>query len=158
ALSWGGNLYPWGSPPIIGLFGLAAVMLVGFGFVEARAAEPIIPLTLFHNSVVTTSVLGLMTMAMGMFGTILFIPLFIQGVIGTSATSSGTVMMPMMIVMIASSIAGGQIISRTGRYKPIGLFGMATMTVGLFLLSGMGPDTDYLTVVRNMMIVGLGMG
>jgi MFS family permease len=60
--------------------------------------------------------------------------------------------------MIASSIVGGQIISHTGRYKMIGVFGMCLMTVGLFLLSGMGPDTDYLTVVRNMMIVGLGMG
>jgi MFS family permease len=97
-------------------------------------------------------------MAMGMFGTILFIPLFIQGVIGTTATQSGTVLMPMMIVMIVSSIVGGQIISRTGRYKMIGVFGMCLMTVGLFLLSGMGPETDYLTVVRNMMIVGLGMG
>ena len=67
----------------------------------------------------------MMLMAMGMFGTILFIPLFIQGVIGTNATQSGTVMMPMMMTMIASSIVGGQIISRTGRYKLVGLFGMA---------------------------------
>jgi MFS family permease len=133
-------------------------MLVTFIWVESRAAEPIIPLSLFRNSIVSVSVLALMLMAIGMFGTILFIPLFIQGVIGTTATQSGTVMMPMMIVMISSSILGGQIISRTGRYKMIGLFGMGVMTVGLLLLSGMGPDTDYLTVVRNMMIVGLGMG
>jgi MFS family permease len=99
-----------------------------------------------------------MLMAIGMFGTILFIPLFIQGVIGTSATQSGTVMMPMMITMIASSITGGQIISRTGRYKFVGLFGMFTMTIGLFLLSRMTADTDYLTVVRNMIIVGIGIG
>jgi MFS family permease len=97
-------------------------------------------------------------MAIGMFGTILFIPLFIQGVIGTTATQSGTVLMPMMIVMITSSIIGGQVISRTGRYKLVGLFGMSTMTLGLFLLSGMGPNTDYLIVIRNMIIVGLGMG
>jgi MFS family permease len=79
-------------------------------------------------------------------------------VIGTTATQSGTVMMPMMMVMIASSIISGQIISRTGRYKIIGLFGMVVMTFGLFLLSGMGPDTDYVTVVRNMMVVGIGIG
>jgi EmrB/QacA subfamily drug resistance transporter len=158
ALSWGGNDYPWNSPTILGLFGFAAVMLVTFIWVERRAAEPIIPLSLFRNSIVSVSVLALMLMAIGMFGTILFIPLFIQGVIGTTATQSGTVMMPMMIVMITSSIIGGQIISRTGRYKIIGLYGMTVMTLGMFLLSGMGPDTDYLTVVRNMMIVGLGMG
>ena len=158
ALSWGGNDYPWSSPTILGLFAIAAVMLVTFVWIESRAAEPIIPLSLFGNRIVSVSVLALMLMAIGMFGTILFIPLFIQGVIGTTATQSGTVMMPMMIVMISSSILGGQIISRTGRYKMIGLFGMSVMTLGLFLLSGMGPDTDYLIVVRNMMIVGLGMG
>jgi EmrB/QacA subfamily drug resistance transporter len=158
ALSWGGNGYAWTSPMIVGLFSVAAIMLVIFVVVESRAAEPIIPLSLFRNRIVSVSVLALMLMAIGMFGTILFIPLFIQGVIGTNATQSGTVMMPMMIVMISSSIVGGQIISRTGRYKLIGLYGMCVMSVGMFLLSGMGPDTDYQTVVRNMIIVGLGLG
>ncbi|HLZ25802.1 MAG TPA: MDR family MFS transporter [Chloroflexota bacterium] len=158
ALSWGGNDYPWTSPVIVGLFTAAAVMLIIFIQFERRAAEPIIPLSLFTNSVVTTSVVALMLLAIGMFGTILFIPLFIQGVIGTSATQSGTVLMPMMIVNIVSSIVGGQVISKTGRYKLVGLFGLIVMTLGLFLLSGMGPDTDYLIVVRNMVVVGLGMG
>jgi MFS family permease len=97
-------------------------------------------------------------MSVGMFGTILFIPLYIQGVIGTNATDSGTVLMPLMITMIGSSVVAGQIISRTGRYKLSGLVGMTGMAIGLYLLSGMGPDTDYLTVVRNMVIIGLGMG
>jgi EmrB/QacA subfamily drug resistance transporter len=158
ALSWGGNDYPWTSPVIVGLFSVAAVMLIIFIQIERHAAEPIIPLSLFRNSVVTTSVVALMLLAIGMFGTILFIPLFIQGVIGTSATQSGTVLMPMMIVNIVSSVVGGQVISRSGRYKLVGLFGLSVMTLGLFLLSGMGPDTDYLVVVRNMVIVGLGMG
>ena len=158
ALSWGGNDYPWLSPVIIGLFVLAAVMLTVFGLIESRAIEPIIPLSLFRNRIVSVSVLALSLMAIGMFGTILFIPLFIQGVIGTSATQSGTVLAPMMIVNIVSSVVGGQMISRTGRYKAVGLFGLAMMGTGMFLLSGMGPDTDYLTVVRNMVIVGLGMG
>jgi MFS family permease len=158
ALSWGGNDYPWSSPTIIGSFGFAALMLAVFIFVESRAAEPIIPLSLFSNPIITTSIIALVLMAIGMFGTILFIPLFIQAVIGTSATQSGTVMMPMTIVMIGSSILGGQLISRTGRYKVFGLYGMSVMAIGLFLLSGMGPDTDYLTVVRNMLIVGIGLG
>src|SRR5437899_10476685 len=158
ALSWGGNDYPWLSPVIIGLFVLAALMLTVFGLIASVAIEPIIPFSLFRNRIVSVSVLALSLMAIGMFGTILFIPLFIQGVIGTSATQSGTVLAPMMIVNIGSSVVGGQIISRTGRYKIIGLYGMCVMTLGLFLLSGMGPETDYLTVVRNMMIVGLGIG
>jgi EmrB/QacA subfamily drug resistance transporter len=158
ALSWGGNDYAWGSPVIIGLFVVAAVMLVLFGLIESRVAEPIIPLSLFSNSIVSVSVAAMICMSMGMFGTILFIPLFIQGVIGTNATQSGTVLMPMMITMILASIVSGQLISRTGRYKLPGVFGMAVMAIGLYLLSQMGPDTDYLTVVRNMVIVGLGMG
>ncbi len=158
ALSWGGSQYPWSSGQILGLFAVAVVMLAGFGLVEARAAEPIIPLSLFRNQIVSVSVLAMTLMAIGMFGTILFIPLFIQGVIGSSATQSGTVLTPMMVAMILSSMGAGQIMSRTGRYKLVGLFGLSVMTLGLFLLSGMGPDTDYATVIRNMIVVGLGMG
>lgn len=158
ALSWGGTQYPWGSVQILALAAVAVVMLVVFGLVEARAAEPIIPLSLFRNSIVSVAILAMMLMAIGMFGTILFIPLFIQGVIGSSATRSGTMLTPMMVAMIGSSMAAGQVISRTGRYKLVGLFGLSVMTAGLFLLSGMGADTDYATVIRNMIIVGLGIG
>ena len=158
ALSWGGNSYAWDSPMIIGLFLFSAVMLVVFGLVESRVIEPIIPLNLFKNRIVSVSIIAMMLMAAGMFGTILFIPLYIQGVIGTNATQSGTVLMPMMITMIGSSVLSGQIIGRTGRYKLAGLFGMAVMAIGLYLLSQMGADADYATVVRNMIIVGLGMG
>jgi EmrB/QacA subfamily drug resistance transporter len=158
ALSWGGIDYAWTSPTIIGLVVFAAAMLVGFGLVESRAIEPIIPLNLFRNSVVSVSVAAMMLMAMGMFGTILFIPLYFQGVIGTTATQSGTVLMPLMITMIGASVISGQIISRTGRYKLPGVLGMLVMTIGLYLLSGMGADTDAWTVFRNMVILGLGMG
>ena len=158
ALSWGGNSYDWTSPVIIGLFLFSAVMLVVFGLVESRAIEPIIPLNLFRNRIVSVSIIAMMLMAAGMFGTILFIPLYIQGVIGTDATQSGTVLMPMMITMIGSSIISGQIIGRTGHYKIVGLLGMAVMAIGLYLLSQMGSNPDYLLVVRNMIIVGLGMG
>jgi EmrB/QacA subfamily drug resistance transporter len=158
ALSLGGNSFAWNSPMIIGLFTFSAAMLVVFGLVESRAIEPIIPLNLFRNSIISVSIIAMMLMAAGMFGTILFIPLYIQGVIGTTATQSGTALMPMMITMIGSSIISGQIIGRTGRYKLPGLFGMVVMAFGLYQLSQMGADTDYLTVVRNMIIVGLGMG
>jgi EmrB/QacA subfamily drug resistance transporter len=158
ALSWGGNSYAWDSPIIIGLFIFSAVMLVIFGLAESRALEPIIPLNLFKNSIVSWSIVAMMLMSAGMFGTILFIPLYIQGVIGTNATQSGTVLMPMMITMIGSSVIAGQIIGRTGRYKLPGLLGMIVMAFGLYQLSQMGADADYLTVVRNMIILGLGMG
>jgi EmrB/QacA subfamily drug resistance transporter len=158
ALSWGGTEYPWDSAPIVGLLSFAALMTGIFLWIETRAPEPIIPLSLFKNRIVAASTLAMLCVTMGMFGTILFVPLFIQGVIGTSATQSGTVMMPMMLMIIIGSVAGGQIISRTGRYKAVALFGLSTAAFGMFLLSQMGPDTSYWTVVRNMMVVGLGLG
>ncbi|MFN8637729.1 MAG: MDR family MFS transporter, partial [Chloroflexota bacterium] len=158
ALSWGGAEYAWDSPLVLGMFAVAAVMTAVFVAVEMRAAEPIIPLSLFKNPIVSISTLAMLCVTMGMFGTILFVPLFIQGVIGTSATQSGTVMMPMMFSIILGSLIGGQAISRTGRYKLVALFGLSTAALGMFLLSTMTRDTPYWIVVRNMMIVGLGLG
>jgi MFS family permease len=97
-------------------------------------------------------------LSIGMFGTILFIPLFLQGVIGSSATASGTALTPMMISMIFSSMASGQFISRTGRYRLAALGGLGLMCCGMFLLSTMGIETDYLTLVRNMIVMGIGLG
>ena len=158
ALSWGGGEYAWTSPRIVGLLLFAGVTIGLFLRIESRAPEPIIPLSLFQNRIVAVATLAMLCVTMGMFGTILFVPLFIQGVIGTSATESGTVMMPMMMTIIVGSIVGGQLISRTGRYKLVALFGLSTAALGMFLLSRMGPDASYWTVVRNMMIVGLGLG
>ncbi|HEX3245464.1 MAG TPA: MDR family MFS transporter [Chloroflexota bacterium] len=158
ALSWGGTEFPWSSPQIVLMFAIALVMLLVFGWVELHASEPIIPLSLFRNRIVSVCILALSLMAMGMFGTILFIPLFIQGVIGSSATQSGTMLTPMMMAMIGASMTSGQIISRTGRYKLLAVMGLCIMTVGMFLLSQMDANSDYTTVVRNMIIVGLGMG
>lgn len=158
ALSWGGGEYPWGSPQILELLGFAGVMTAIFLWVESRAPEPIIPLNLFKNPIIAIAVASMMLVTMGMFGTILFVPLFIQGVIGASASKSGTVMMPMMLTLIIASTAAGQFISRTGRYKIVAIFGMSVAAFGMFLLSQMGPDATYTTVIRNMMIVGLGLG
>jgi EmrB/QacA subfamily drug resistance transporter len=117
ALSWGGAQYAWSSPPIVGLLIVALLMLAAFLWTEAHAAEPILPLSLFRNRVVAVSALAIGILGVTMFGTILYIPLFVQGVIGTTATQSGSVLAPMMFAMIVSSIAGGQIIARTRKYK-----------------------------------------
>jgi MFS family permease len=129
-----------------------------FAWAEQRAAEPILPFSLFKNRTVTISAIGLTIMGVSMFGTILYIPLFIQGVIGSSATQSGTVLTPMMFAMIGSSILSGQLIARTGKYKLMSVVGLAVGACGMFLMAGMGPDTDYPTVVRNMVMIGLGLG
>ncbi len=158
ALVWGGSEYPWISPVIIGLMGFSAVMTVAFGFAESRATEPILPLTLFHNKVFSASMAATLLSAMGMFGAIIYIPLFAQGVIGVSATNSGLILMPLMIGMVIYSIVSGQLISRTGKYKWLGAAGMLVSALGMYLLSRMSPETTATTLRLNMVIAGIGLG
>jgi len=158
ALTWGGRDYPWSSPVIAGLFAVASATLAAFIAAERHAPEPILPLDLFRNREVTVcSVLACLSMA-GSFAASLFVPLFIQAVIGTSASQSGTVLAPMMVAMVVSSVVCGQVIGRVGRYKSVAIGGIVAATVGMYLLSAMGVDTDYGVVVRNMVILGAGVG
>src|SRR6266516_2166369 len=158
AFSWAGTQYAWNSWQIIGLFSFAAVMLLLFVLIELRAAEPIITPRLFNNSIFSVSVIATFLVSAGMFGAILYLPLFVQGVLGNSATNSGVVLTPLMIGFIFSSIVGGQLLSRTGRYKLLAMGGFAVAAIGMFLLSRMTVTTVEGEVVRNMIITGLGIG
>ena len=158
AFSWAGTQYAWDSWQIIGLFAFAAVMLVLFFWIETRAAEPIISPRLFKNSIFLVSTIAMFLVSAGMFGAILFLPLFIQGVIGDSATNSGAVLTPLMFGFMFSSIVGGQLLSRTGRYKILAICGFIVAAVGMFLLSRMSITTREGEVIRNMIITGLGIG
>ena len=156
--TWAGQQYAWTSPQVLTALGLAAVMTLAFVGIELRAAEPILPLDLFKDRTFTVSSLVVFGTGFGMFGTILYIPLFIQGVIGTSATQSGQVLIPMMVALILSSIVGGQIISRTGHYRVPALAGMVLMAGGMLLLSRQDVHTTSLQAIRNMIVMGLGLG
>jgi EmrB/QacA subfamily drug resistance transporter len=158
AFSWAGTQYDWGSWQIISLFAFAAVMLIIFVLIEMRAVEPIISPRLFKNSIFLVSVIAMFLVSAGMFGAILFLPLFVQGVLGDSATNSGVVLTPMMIGFMVSSIVGGQLLSRTGRYKILAMGGFIVAAAGMFLLSRMTATTSEGIVVRNMLITGLGIG
>ncbi len=158
ALSWGGREHAWDSPLILGLLGFGAAAAGLFLYIETQTKEPILPLGLFRNRIVWTSSAAATLVSAGMFGTTIFIPLFIQAVIGTSATKSGAVLTPMMFAMIASSITCGQLMTRTGKYKWFAVAGTAVTTVGLFLLSRMDAHTTYATVFGNMIVMGLGLG
>ena len=158
ALNWAGTTYPWGSVPVVGLLSGGVVMLGVFLVIERRAAEPVIPLSLFRNSVFSISVPVVLLTGAGMFGAIAFIPLFVQGVLGSSATNAGMVLIPMTGGIIVGAITAGQLISRTGHYRIYGVAGLAVMAFGFFLLSRMDENTSNATAVRNMVIVGLGMG
>ena len=158
AFSWAGTQYAWGSWQIISLFVVSAVMLILFLWIETRAAEPIISPRLFKSSIFSVSTLAMFLVSAGMFGAILYLPLFVQAVMGQSATNSGVILTPMMLGFMVSSLVGGQLLSRTGRYKILAIAGFAVAAVGMFLLSRMDASTGNDVVVRNMIITGLGIG
>lgn len=157
-LSWGGSEYPWGSWQIIGLFIFSVLMWLLFIHRELRADEPVINPRLFENSIFTVSSLASAIQSAAMFGAIMFLPLFVQGVLGESATNSGIILMPMMLAAMATAIGAGQILAHTGRYKILVVAGFGAVVAGAYLLSLMGVDTSQATLARNMVIMGLGLG
>jgi len=157
-LVWGGRDYPWGSPEVVGVLIAAAVLLAAFAFVERKVPEPILPFHLLRNQTVAASVACMALVGMAMFGTISFVPLFVQGVIGTSATSSGVVLTPLLLGAVVTSFISGQIVSRTGRYRPNTLIGPVVLGAGELLLWRMGVNTTNAQAARNMVICGIGLG
>ena len=132
--------------------------LAAFVFVEHRAPEPVLPLELFRNRVfVVTSMMGFVV-GFALFGALTYLPLFQQIVRGLSPTASGLQLVPLMAGLLASSIGSGQLISRTGRYKVFPIIGTAISAVGLFLLSGLDPQTGSLEAASYMLVLGLGLG
>lgn len=158
ATTWGGVEYAWDSAQIIGLYALGAAFLLAFIAAERRAVEPVIPLRLWRSSIFTMGNLAGAGVAMAMFGAIYFIPVFVQGVIGNDATNSGAILIPMSLSMILSSIGTGFLVSRTGRYKMFLIVGVVVMGAGFWTLAQMGTGTENGTVVRNMIIAGMGLG
>ncbi len=156
--SLGGTTYAWGSAPIILLAVLAVVLTALFPLAERRAAEPILPLSLFRLRVFAVCAGVGFIIGVAMFGTITFLPLFLQIVRGRSPTSSGLQLTPMMGGLLITSIASGQLISRFGRYKPFPIFGTAVMTAGMALLAQLNVHTTVLAVSLYMVVVGLGLG
>jgi EmrB/QacA subfamily drug resistance transporter len=154
----GGTDFGWGSPQIIGLGVASVVLTVAFVLVEQRAAEPVLPPHLFRDRVFTvTSAIGLVV-GFALFGSVTYLPLFLQVVLGASPTGSGLQILPLMGGLLLTSIVSGQLISRTGRYRPFPIAGTAIMVVGLFLLSRMDPHTTRAVASAFMFVLGLGLG
>lgn len=158
AFTWAGSHYLWGSPRVLGLLGLAVVAGVAFWAAERRARDPLLPPELFRHPVFRATSTLMLLISMSMFSAIMFVPLFVEGVLGVSAQHSGVVLTPMMLSFIVGSILSGQILSRTGRYKWQALVATGIMTTGLVLLSRMGPDTPVGQVLRNVVVLGIGVG
>ncbi|WSM02534.1 MFS transporter [Streptomyces sp. NBC_01718] len=156
--SWGGTEYAWGSATIIGLAAVTVVAFAAFVMVERRAAEPIMPLSVFADR--NFSLAGALSFVVGfaMFGGMTLLPQFQQYVQGSSATNSGLLLMPMMIAAMVLSLGGGVLTSRTGRYRALPIAGSVLMAVGLGLFATMGPDTSRTLTSLYMVILGAGMG
>lgn len=157
ALTFGGKDYPWTSWQILALFSVSIVMIIWFIRIEQKTSEPILPMRLFTNRIFSIlSGIGFL-MSIGMFGAIMFVPLYMQGILGVSAADSGTAMFPMMLAMIFTSIIGGRMVYKVG-FRPQMIVGMATMAIGFWLLSTMQIDTSEYSAMSYMVVLGLGIG
>ncbi|MEU6844972.1 MFS transporter [Streptomyces sp. NPDC046716] len=156
--SWGGTEYAWGDKVILGLGAGAVVSCALFVVAEKYAAEPLIPLRLFRDSVFNLSGLVGMVVGVALFGAASYLPTFLQMVDGATATESGLLMLPMMGGVVGASIISGQLISHTGRYKIYPILGGALSTLGMFLLSRLEVDTPRLEYSVSMAVLGAGIG
>ncbi|MFI0877586.1 MFS transporter [Streptomyces parvus] len=156
--SWGGTEYAWGSRTILGLAAGAVVTTALFVAVEHRAAEPIIPLRLFRDSVFNVTGLVGAVVGIALFGAASYLPTYLQMVDGVSATESGLLMLPMMLGIVGGSIASGQLVTRTGRYRIYPIVGSAVSVVGMGLLSLLEADTSPLAYSFYQAVLGLGIG
>ncbi|WP_226670894.1 MDR family MFS transporter [Metabacillus litoralis] len=156
--TWAGDKYDWLSFPVIGLFSLTVLSIISFIFIELKVKSPVLPLFLFKNSVFSVSNIAGMLMGMGMFGTIMYVPFYVQGVQGESATVSGLVEMVMTISMVTSSIIVGNLITKTGKYKIFALLGLIIMAVGLILNSTLEVESSLTRLILQLVVVGIGLG
>ncbi|MBM7439873.1 MFS transporter [Streptomyces sp. HB132] len=156
--SWGGTEYAWGSRTILGLAAGAAGTTLLFLVVEHRAAEPVIPLRLFRDSVFNVTSLVGAVVGVALFGAASYLPTYLQMVEGVSATESGLLMLPMMGGIVIASVVSGQLVSRTGRYRVYPLVGGAVSTVGMWLLSLLDTDTSALEYGVWQAVLGIGIG
>ncbi|WP_435586396.1 MDR family MFS transporter [Micromonospora aurantiaca (nom. illeg.)] len=158
ALSWGGAEYAWGSGVIVGLFAAGAVLGVLFVVQEARTKEPILPLRLFRSATFALANGAGFVLGLVMFGSIIFIPLYLQIVKGASPTRSGLLMLPMMAGVIVTSVLTGRAMSRIGRYKWFPVAGAAVLVVGMLLFQQLQVATSLWLAFGYMVVIGVGLG
>src|SRR5215831_9880903 len=157
ALTWVTE-YGWSSVRVESLLVLSGVMLLAFLFAEKNAVEPLIPLSLFKQPVIAICSICVFVLGMGMFGVIIYLPLFMQGVLGVSATRSGNLMTPLMMGAVAGSIISGQMNLKLRSYKPAAVIGSILVAIGMILFARMDAATTHSYVVLGMVIAGFGMG
>jgi EmrB/QacA subfamily drug resistance transporter len=157
ALELGGNKYAWNSPVILGLFAAFAVMFALFLYAETKAAEPILSFAMFRKRLFATSIAASLFYGASFMVATVYIPIFVQGVLGGSAANSGYILMPMSLASVLGSQLGGLLTTRTS-YRNIMSGACAIFMLGLFLLSTLTPETTSLMVTLYMIVTGFGVG
>ena len=156
--SWGGTQYRWASPVIVGLGVLAVILAFGWWVSARHAAEPVLPLRLFSDPVFSVSAVILFAAGFAMFGSLAFLPLFLQVVRGISPTISGVYLLPMVVGLLLTSVGSGQLIARRGRYKIFPIIGTGLLVIALLLLSRLSALTSTLVMNLYFFILGLSLG
>jgi EmrB/QacA subfamily drug resistance transporter len=156
--SWGGSLYPWTSPQVLGLGAAAVVLGVGWWLSARRAPDPVMPLSLFRDPTIVVAMAIGFCVGFAMMGSMAFLPLFLQVVHGLSPTASGLHLLPMVLGLFLTSITSGRLVTRTGHYKVYPVLGMAVTSLGLFLLSRLGPESSMTQMGLYFFVLGLGLG
>lgn len=156
--SWGGTEHDWDSGVIVGLVVTALVSSAAFVLAEHRAAEPIIPLGLFTNRNFVLATSAGLFIGVAMFGAVSYMPTYLQMVTGVGATTSGLLMVPMVLGLMSTAVTTGLLASRTGRYKWMPLAGMVVLAVALALLSTLTPTTPLAVLLTCLFLLGAGVG
>ena len=154
---WGGHEFAWLSAPAFALAALCAALLLLFVHVEVRTEEPFLPFSLFGNRIISVASVGGFLLGVSIFGTTAYVPLFVQGVIGKSATTAGEALMPYMVMWTVSSITGGRLALRWG-YRPVTVAGMTLLAAGSLLLTLLDARSTAGVVFVDMVVLGSGMG
>ena len=154
----GGTTWAWDSLPVIIMYAAGLVTLAAFLAVERRAVEPVLPLHLFKSPIFTLSNIASFMVSVMMFGAMIYLPVYAQGVLGVSATNSGLILMPMSVAMIGLSIIAGLVITRTGRYKLQTLVGILLMGAGFWMLIRFDYSATELDLTLAMVVFGIGLG
>jgi EmrB/QacA subfamily drug resistance transporter len=158
AASWGGTTAPWGSHRVIGPAAAGLALLVAFVMIERRAPEPLLWLGLFSDRVVSLASIAGALIGAVLFGLTVYVPVYVQGVQGASAVSSGLVLIPWSLCWSLASAVSGQLVSRTGRYRWLPIFGSSLVLAGFLLLSQIDVDSSRTLLVLDLIVNGIGMG
>jgi len=158
ALTWGGNRLAWDSLVILGLLATVIIALIIFIVTESRVTDPIMPLPLLRNRAFAITNAASFVISMAFFGVVMFMPLYMQLVLGVNATRSGFAMLPLMLGIMLTAMLSGRYVRKTGRYKPIMIASCVTLFAGVFLLAQIGPDTTIRELDWRLLLVGIGLG